>query len=629
VPARSLRTRFILAGGLLVTTTIVSGLWSVYTFAHLSDVIDNTLIRGRDVGDLTATISSTLEEEDDALIRFLTTGNADEARSESRRARLELDDISRRLESLLTDKAQRDAARSLRRSVDDYRAAGDVLLQSAGQTDVRKRYHETVYPALRRATADAARLRDLTRDTVNAAGVSTRDEARKSTAIVAGISLVALILSTIVSARLAGSVLRPVHELTDSVEAIREGQLDRRVRVRSPDELGTLADGFNRMAQTVQEYRQSSLGELLLAKATLESTLAALPDAVIVVDPEGHIASTNPRARDVLRAWDREDVKRADQLPVPSSILRAVQDTLRGGQPAGRGDLSQALTVMLGRRTVRLLLTVAPVPNFDGNRCGAVIVLADVTDLARLDELRSELVAVASHELRTPLTTLQMNLLLLEEGAASLDNRQRDLLRAAALGAEELAGTIEELLDMTRIEAGQLRLSRSRFALRDVVEQTVRGLRPRFDDAEIGLGVIDDAAGAVILGDASRLRIVFVNLLSNALKYTPSGGEVTVRLAPGPTEADILTLKVAVTDTGPGIPAEFRERVFEKFFRVEHEQPAAGEGIRGAGIGLFLCRQIVEAHGGRIWCEPGEHGGTTIAFLLPAPQANEHPIEEE
>jgi NtrC-family two-component system sensor histidine kinase KinB len=306
-----------------------------------------------------------------------------------------------------------------------------------------------------------------------------------------------------------------------------------------------------------------------------------------------------------------------------------VQDTLRGGQPAARGDLSQALTVMLGRRTVRLLLTVAPVPNFDGNRCGAIIVLADVTDLARLDELRSELVAVASHELRTPLTTLQMNLLLLEEGAASLDNRQRDLLRAAALGAEELAGTIEELLDMTRIEAGQLRLSRSRFALRDVVEQTVRGLRPRFDDAEIGLGVIDDAAGAVILGDASRLRIVFVNLLSNALKYTPSGGEVTVRLAPGPTEADIVTLKVAVTDTGPGIPAEFRERVFERFFRVEHEQPAAGEGIRGAGIGLFLCRQIVEAHGGRIWCEPGEHGGTTIAFLLPSPHADEHPIEEE
>jgi NtrC-family two-component system sensor histidine kinase KinB len=628
VPARSLRTRFILAGGLLVTTTIVSGLWSVYTFAHLSEVIDNTLRRGRDVGDLTAKLSSTLEQEDDALVRFLTTGNADDARRESRERRHDLDEITKHLERLLTDKAQHDAARSLRRSVDDYRAAGDVLLQSGGQPDVRKRYHETVYPALRRATTDSARLRELTSQTVDTAGLNARDEARQATAIVAGISLAALILSIIVSARLAGSVLRPVHELTDSVEAIRKGQLDRRVHVTSPDELGTLADGFNRMAQTVQEYRQSSLGELLLAKATLEATLAALPDAVIVVDPEGQIASTNPRARDVLRAWKRGDATRADELPIPQSVLRAVQDTLHGGQPAGRGDLSHALSLTLDRRTVKLLLTVAPVPNFDGNRCGAIIVLADVTDLARLDELRSELVAVASHELRTPLTTLQMNLLLLEEGAASLDKRQSELLSAAALGAEELAGTIEELLDMTRIEAGQLRLSRSRFALRDVVEQTVRGLRPRFDDAEIALRVIDEAPGAAILGDASRLRIVFVNLLSNALKYTPSGGEVVVRLAPGPTDADGSKLHVAVTDTGAGIPMEFRERVFEKFFRVEHERPTEAEGIRGAGIGLFLCRQIVEAHGGRIWCEAGEHGGTTIAFLLPTPEPAERPNEE-
>jgi NtrC-family two-component system sensor histidine kinase KinB len=464
--------------------------------------------------------------------------------------------------------------------------------------------------AVKQTLPDSQEARDLT------ATLASELEA------VAGIGLAALLLTTLVLIGLARAVLRPVHELTASVEAIRRDDFDRRVRVASTDELGQLAEGFNRMAETLADYRHSSLGELLLAKMTLESTLAALPDAVIVVDPDGQIVSTNPLARDVLRASGHEDADSLQDLPLTPDSLRAVHDTLGGKHPAnGRADLSQALAVSLNGRPLKMLLTVAPIPDFLPRRCGAAIVLADVTDFARLDELRSELVAVASHELKTPLTSLQMNLLLLREKAENLTPWQQELLDAAVQGGEELAATIDELLDLTRIEAGQLRLHREHVDLSAAIDQAVRTLRPRFEDAEIALRVVREAPEAAIRGDAARLKLVFANLLTNALKYTPRGGEVVIRVTSGQNAAagGKRFLQIAVTDTGPGIPPEFRPRVFEKFFRVEHHQPGRGEGVRGAGIGLYLCRQIVEAHAGSIRCEAGDNGrGTRIAMEFAA-----------
>jgi NtrC-family two-component system sensor histidine kinase KinB len=267
-----------------------------------------------------------------------------------------------------------------------------------------------------------------------------------------------------------------------------------------------------------------------------------------------------------------------------------------------------------------MLVSVVPIPQYLPRRAGAAIVLADVTEFARLDQLRGEVVAVASHELKTPLTSLQMNLLMLGEKPDNLTERQRELLTAAISGGEELAATIDELLDLTRIEAGQLHLEKQRVDFGALVEQVGRTFRPRFQDAEVTLRVVQDAPSATVLGDPARLRIVLANLFTNALKYTPRGGAVTVRLASGQNAGlgGKSTLQITMTDTGPGIPPQLRERVFEKFYRVEDHRSDGPKGVRGTGIGLYLCREIIEAHGGTISCEPGDNDrGTRIALSLP------------
>ena len=621
---RRLQTRFLLAGCLLVMTTVACGIWSAVMFARLSTVVGKTLRESQETTDLTALLASTLEREDDALL-LSVNGEVERARHELMTQRRHFDHAAALLVRLLQDPEESAAASALQQHVATYRTAGDALF-TLTRPEASKAYHEQVNPALRQAVGACAKIRELNFRSMQLAGIRARDEAQRATVLVGGISVGAVLISTLVAVLLARTVLRPVHEISTSLEALRLGDFDHRVQVTSPDELGQLAEGFNRMAETLAEFRRSNIGEVLRAKETLEAMLAALPDAVIVIDPDGHIVTTNALARAILQATGAEGVQQVGGLPFPAYALQALRTALRGERTLEtRAELTHAFSVSLAGRQRKVLLIATPIPEFSVGRCGAVAVLYDVTEFARLDELRSELVAVASHELKTPLTTLRMNVLLLGEGAQNLTLRQQEILTAASLGCEELAGTIDELLDLTRIEAGQLRLEHETVNLYTVIEQATSALRSRYEDTNITLHVRREHEQAFVHGDAARLSRVFTNLLTNALTYTPHGGMVSISVtSPQSTgRSSEPLLQIAVTDTGPGIPPEFRERVFEKFFRVEHHRANGTNGARGAGIGLYVCRQIVEAHGGRIWCEAGDNGHSTqIIFLLKSAMLN-------
>jgi two-component system, NtrC family, sensor histidine kinase KinB len=618
---RRLQTRFILAGSLLAMITVGSGFWSAWAFARLGRVVDQALRDSQATIDLAAALSDSLEREDDALLLALS-GDAKGAEYALREERRRGDDGYGQLRARLMedDDDGLTAVSELQRAMGDYRASGSILVERAGRPDALKCYHEQVIPLLRQAIRACGAIRERHFSSMRLAGVRARDEARAATRIVVAASLAALSLATVVAVWLARSVVRPIGALTSSVDAIRLGDFDHRLAPTSEDELGRLAAGFNRMAETLAEYRRSSLGELLAAKMTLESTLEALPDAVFVIAPDGSFAALNSAARAILRAKGVADARRVHDLPLARGHREAVEAALAGRAVLpSRADFAQVIQARLDGAPRKFLVTAVPIPEFAPRRTGAVIVLDDVTEFALLDELRSELVAVASHELKTPLTTLRMNLMLLGEATDAFTPRQREMLEAALLGCEELGSTTDELLDVARIEAGQLRLDLALVDLNTILDSALRSLRTRIDDAEVRLEVRRDAPPAIVRGDPTRLRNVMTNLLANALKYSPRGGRVLVEIvfrrdgdADGP-----VTLQFAVTDAGPGVPEPFRERIFEKFFRVEHHLDPAPKGVRGTGIGLYLCREVVKAHGGSIWCEPAEGGvGTVVAFRL-------------
>ncbi len=327
----------------------------------------------------------------------------------------------------------------------------------------------------------------------------------------------------------------------------------------------------------------------------------------------------NRRARALLLGADDAPVAGAmDELPLPPAARELVRQALAGVSIAvTHANLGLAASVSQGGAERKLLPIAAPISNLPGDRPGAIAVLYDVTELAQLDELRSEVVAVASHELKTPLTTIRMNLMLLAEHLRDLGPRQREILATALMGCDELSAMIERLLDVARIEAGELKLTRERVDLRALVAEVTARLRPRGMESDVVLDVQVGPSPAYVDADATRMGIVLSNVLENALKYSPRGGTIRVHLTVLGAETEI-----AITDEGPGVPAELRERVFDKFFRVEHQRPERDRGVRGAGLGPYLSRQIVRAHGGSMTLDAGDAGrGTRVVLRLPGAAA--------
>ncbi|HLY11115.1 MAG TPA: ATP-binding protein [Planctomycetota bacterium] len=617
---RHLKTSFILAGGLVVATTVAGGIWSSLTFLRLSQLTGREIQTSKETIQLASEISGSLEREDDALL-LSTAGERDRARAELGKERSGSERAYQRLVASLNESAEKTAAVDLKGHLAEYRRAGDALLSTADPAAARDFYHRFVNPALRHAVGDCSSIRELNFRSIEAAGVGARDEAARSTWIVLGISAAALVISSLVALRLARSVVGPVTELSQSLDAVRTGDFDRRISLPSKNELGRLAEGFNRMAAALAEFQRLNVREVVKAKERLEATLAALPDAVFLLDSDGGIVSMSPPARKMV-GDDADKVRRIYDLLLPTDCLTAIGRALKGDSSAeAPADLGRTIPISLAGRTRSMLPKVLPVSGVSGGRSGAVVVFYDVTELAKLDELRTEMVAVASHELKTPLTTLRMNLLLLQESMKELSGSQKEMFDTALLGCRELQNTVDELLDLTRIEAGQLRLSMDRVDVNALVGELVVSQSSRFDGAQIHLEYVEASSSCTVRGDAARLRIALLNILGNALKYTPPRGTVRVRVSSGGSQDrhGVPLVEISVTDTGPGIKYEYREKVFEKFFRVEHHTGGDKPGVGGAGIGLYLTRQIIEAHGGSIRCDAGENGcGTRFAVCLAA-----------
>jgi NtrC-family two-component system sensor histidine kinase KinB len=505
----------------LVVTAVTASLWTLGALSRLSVAVGETLRQNDEATSATAQVASGLEREDDALL-LVVAGDAT-AREKLEGERRNVDEKLERLDAVLNAPPEQELVDGLRIEIANYRQAANAMAHESPGSLVR--YHREVNPLLRRAVGFTARLRDRHFEETHRVASSAHDEVVRAQGVVLGISLVALIVSILLALQLARLVIVPLTEMTRGVRAIAGQNFSQRLAVTSRDELGELASAFNDMAEHLTEFRRSNLGEVLQAKAALEATLQALPESVILLDDDRRVLSMNRRARDLLRVAGSPDGLRARALEVGGVPLEAL---VAGEGPHSRPDamdLARALRVTLNGTERRLLARSLPVSDLSDAGQRTILVLYDVTELARLDEMRAELIAVASHELRTPLTTLRMTLLMLKENVTSLPPREQELVATCFAGVQQLGETIDEFLDLTRIEAGQMRLNVEAVDLRALLEQVAQRWSPRAQDQDIELVV--RPTDARIDGDVVRLRVVFDNLLSNALKYTPRGGHTS------------------------------------------------------------------------------------------------------
>lgn len=398
-------------------------------------------------------------------------------------------------------------------------------------------------------------------------------------------------------------ILVPVRALTSSVRQIERGELDLTVPVHSRDELGALAAAFNQMTAQLRTYRRIEQEKLMRTEQTTQLAIDSLPDAVVVLNPAGRIELANETAKRLFGLVPGADVKSLGK-PWLEELYRRILRTEHAASLSGY----ESTIEVTDDDSVRAFLP-RTVPILDQNRqtIGAAVVLADVTGLRRLDEMKNGLLSMVSHELKTPLTSMRLVLhLVTEQRIGPLSLRQKELLTAARDDSERLHQIVENLLDMARIESGKALMELQPYSPAELANRAAELLRPVFESQEISLEVAVPPDLPKVFADPMRIGHVLSNLLHNALRHTPAGGHVRIS---GQRVDEWIEL--SVSDDGAGIPRQYLYRVFEKFFRAPGQQ-----GSSGSGLGLAIAKDIVEAHGGKIRVDSAVGRGTVFAFTL-------------
>jgi two-component system phosphate regulon sensor histidine kinase PhoR len=408
--------------------------------------------------------------------------------------------------------------------------------------------------------------------------------------------VIGLLVAWILGTRLARSLVEPIDELTRVASQMSAGNLNIGVRPRGPDEVGQLGEMFNRMADRLR----ATITTLSAEQTKLAAIVAGMVDGVVATDRNGEIVLANRAATDLL-GWPPVT---GDGAPpaAPGPRLRAILDDAAGDGRITAEELPPSET---GDRLVEV--HCAPILGDAGRPVGAVAGLRDVTDLRRLERLRRELTANVSHELRTPLTSIKGFAETLLGGAMRDEVTCRRFLEIIDKEANRLVKLVDDLLDLSRLESQRISLELARVDVGDLVADTLTRLRPLAGSRDLQLRPAD--AEVTVLADRDRLAQVLMNLLDNAIKFTPEDGRIAVgwRTVNGEVE-------VTVADTGPGISAADLPHVFERFYKADRARPAVPGG---SGLGLAIAKHIVEAHGGRIRVASTPGAGTTFAFTVP------------
>ncbi|MDB6094658.1 MAG: integral rane sensor signal transduction histidine kinase [Verrucomicrobia bacterium] len=415
--------------------------------------------------------------------------------------------------------------------------------------------------------------------------------------------LLAVLLFFYLAWRMANSFLKPIQALTVSATALGAGDLEREVPVTSRDELGQLAQAFNAMAVHLRSYRDATVAKVLRTQRTMEATLTSTPEPVFVVARDGTHEVRNPAAEQLAMAPEFVH-------GFPPSLAEPLAHVLETGAHYLPTDYARVVTFRIARQDRHYLPRILAIGDKLTEFKGAAVILQDVTKFRLLDDAKTNLVGTVSHELKSPLTSLRMAVyLLVEQKIPGLTPTQQDLLETARDDADRLLRILDNLLDLARLEAGASSLDRTSVKIATLLGEVATEARGFIGPAgqTLDLEIEADLEDESVSVDGARIRHVFVNLLTNASKYSPPGGKIIL----GASVAPLGFIRFTVSDHGQGISAEVLPHIFDRFYR------APGQTKTGAGLGLAIAREIVVAHGGSIGGTSDPQRGTTFYFLLP------------
>lgn len=414
-------------------------------------------------------------------------------------------------------------------------------------------------------------------------------------------------LAALVSYRVAHSITRPLERMTSAAKRMAAMDYTIRVPDAGRDEIGELGRALNAMSANLQDH----MGEIRRNELHLQSVLDHMISGVVMIGPDGRIRVYNRSAELLLGSLARERVGRSyTEAKQQYELLQLIRAGFETGEP-----IHEELTVYYPEERL-LELHLVPIPMDDDIASGLLLVLQDVSAIRRLERMRSEFVANVSHELKTPVAAVKGFAETLLAGAVDDPETARSFLKIIHDESDRLNRLIGDILELSKIESRRSPLQFSPIDLRSFLERHLEFLGPEAAKKEIALELAVPEE-LFIEADEDRLGQIVLNLLQNGISYTPEGGRVKVQAAivePGEDEDGEERVRIAVSDTGIGIPKKDLPRIFERFYRVDK---ARSRSSGGTGLGLSIVKHLVELHHGAIRVESTVGTGSTFIIELP------------
>jgi two-component system, OmpR family, phosphate regulon sensor histidine kinase PhoR len=405
---------------------------------------------------------------------------------------------------------------------------------------------------------------------------------------------IAALLVILAAALITRMITRPVRKLTRAAVRLTSGQFDQLIQMESRDEIGRLGHAFNKMSANLRDKMAAVSDE----KSKLATILSSITDGVIMTDARSNILLANPAAGSLFNFKESQALGK----PLIEAVFNHEIDQLLKKCL----DVKEKQIATVDTTNGKFLRVIA-VPLKTESLTGALILLQDLTELRNLQTMRREFVGNISHELRTPLAGIKAIVETLQDGAIDDKDVARDFLGKVNMEVDNLTQMVNELIELSRIETGKVKLDLATVNLNMLINEVIERLKPLSERKQIT--ILTNLSGTLptVQADRERIQQVIINIMHNAIKFTPDSGEIKVS-----TEADTESVTVRITDTGIGISKEDLAHIFERFFKADRSRSNPG-----SGLGLAIAKHVVKAHGGDISVQSQVGKGSTFSFSLP------------
>ncbi|MPQ33014.1 HAMP domain-containing protein [Clostridium estertheticum] len=472
--------------------------------------------------------------------------------------------------------------------------------------DTIKFYNSNVYPSVVKVKGDLGILSKLNEKAMFKGRDNAKSNALNAMYFILIISLIVAILGLIISLIYTNKSLRPIYLLTETIKSVKEGEINKEAPVINEDEIGMLAMEFNNMTSRLYEFEQSTTGKLLSERNKSIAIVKSITDPLIVLDASYKIQLLNESCENVFGVLEQNLInshflETIRNMELYDYIFSVVDNKVPSTE--------KIINLKINDKTYFFNVLVTVVYDKEDKINAIVVLLKNITEYKDLEKVRTDFIATISHEFKTPLTSIMMGVgLILEKNVGVINKKQEELLDTIKEETEKLTDLVSDLLKLSKIQSDQAVYNIKAYSISEIANDCVKNYEVQARNMGITLYNSVEVDLPNVIVDKEKITWVLNNLVSNAIKYTNSGGKITIGAF-----TDGEKMKVFVKDNGKGIPREYHEKIFEKFVKIS----AYDTEFLSSGIGLSIAKGIVEAHDGTIYCESEVNKGSTFTFTLP------------